>query len=425
MKIKTLLVTLPLAALLSACGAVHTRFLKADVIGFSSSVETSYNVNRGKLQSKKVQTEPYDLTTAGDRVAMHRYIQTAIPEGEHSAVFYAMEMAGERVQYIRKNLSERDPETTYYIFLLTDGFDNASAQVAKNDGRNWSLVTFDKYQKRVRSALRSAMSPFSRNTFEVYPMIFKGAELKKMQEKNGMSDEEFLSYVSSQMDCFRFSSKGREKAPQIICSDNLDDIYAQLYRQVIHSSYRFRVPTAYIKKRIQMNFVNKQGQQASLSGVLKKKGSGYILDDLKLDGINVSTKSKFINRRATKLIAQPSTDPTEMSAAFLIEDIRDLYDLPYLPDPKRVDQEVLMSGNLWYINPDFADNNDLDVNCYFVFVIDGCIADEAQTSLPAGQTTLPASQTSVPAGQTTPSSGQRSQLQLLDDLLDALILNRK
>lgn len=408
MNIKQLFVILPLAALLSACGAVHNRFLRADVIGFSSSVETSYNVNRGKLQNKSVQTEPYDLTTAGDQVAMRRYIKTAIPRGEHSAVFYAMELAGERVKYIRKNLSERDPETAYYVFLLTDGFDNASAQVAKNDGRNWSLVTYDKYQQRVRRSLRSAMSPFSRNTFEVYPMLLKGKELKQMQERNNMSDDEFRAYVSSQMDCFRFSSKGKDKAPQLICADNFDDIYAELYRKVIHSSYRFRVPTAYIKKQIKMNFTNKQGQQASLTGVLKKKGKGYILDNLKLEGINVSTKSKYINSRATRLIALPSSDPNEMSASFIIENIRDLYDMPYLPDPKRVDQQVLMSGNLWYINPDFADMNDLDVNTYFVFVIDGCVAEDINDD-----------------ADTSVSDSYHRQIQLLDDLLDALILHRK
>lgn len=370
MKIYKLLIFLPVWALFSSCGTVHNCFLRADVVGFSSSVETSYQVHRGKLQSKKIQTKPYDLTTPDGVAAMRSYINTAVPVGNNSAVFYAMELAGERVRFVRKNLTDGDPETRYYIFLLTDGFDNASAQVAKNDGRNWRLLPYDKYQLRVRKALKKAMG-FARNTFEVYPMLLMSEELKEMQRRNNMSEEDFRSYVNTQMDCFRFSSKGKDKAPHIIVGDNLDGIYSELFQQVIHSSYRFRVPTAYIKKQIKMNFVNKQGQRASVTGVLKKKGRGYVLDNLRMEGINVSTKSKFINRRATRLVSQPCDDPNDVSVAFLIEDIRDLYGLPYLPDPQRVDQEVLMSGNLWYINPDFADTNDLDMNTYFIFVIDG------------------------------------------------------
>ena len=371
MKICKLLIFLPVWVALSSCGTVHTRFLRADVVGFSSSVETSYKVHRGKLQSKKIQTDPYDLTAAADVAAMRSYINTAVPGGSNSAVFYAMQMAGERVRYVRRNLTDGDRRTAFYIFLLTDGFDNASAQVAKNDGRNWRLLPYDKYQQRVRRSLKRAMGCLSPNTFEVYPMLLLSDELQEMQRRNDMSDEDFRAYINAQMDCFRFSSRGKEKAPHIIVGDNLDGIYSELYQQVIHSSYRFRVPTAYIKKQIKMNFINRQGQRASLTGVLKKKGSGYILDNLRLEGVNVSTRSKYINRRATRLISQPTDDPDDVSASFLIEDIRDLYGLPYLPDPQRVDQEVLMSGNLWYINPDFADTNDLDVNTYFIFVIDG------------------------------------------------------
>ena len=72
MKIYKLLFFLPIWALFSSCGTVHNRFLRADVVGFSSSVETSYQVHRGKLQSKKIQTKPYDLTTPDGVAAMRK-----------------------------------------------------------------------------------------------------------------------------------------------------------------------------------------------------------------------------------------------------------------------------------------------------------------------------------------------------------------
>lgn len=359
MRIPSYLILLPLALLLASCGAVHNRFLRADVVTFGSTVNTNF------------ESAPYDLTQPAEAALMHQFIADSVPEGGHSAVFYAMEQAAERVQYVRKNLSDGDPETRYYIFLLTNGFDNASPQAAKNDGRIRRLMTYDKYGQRVRQALAKAMGPFDRNTFEVYPLILKGDELSEMQRRSNLSDDEFLAYLNTQLACLRYSSKGKDKAPSVICYDNLQDIYNAVFQQVIHSTYRFRVPTAYVKKRIKMNFRNRQGQQASVTGVLKKKGGDYVLDNVQLDSMTVSAKSRYINRRATCLTALPSEDPNDLSVGFILEDIRDLNGLPFIPDPHRVDQEVLMSGNLWYINPDFADTNELDVNTYFIFVVDG------------------------------------------------------
>lgn len=359
MRIRTNLFLISLSLLFASCGAVHNRFLRADVVGFGSTVNTNF------------ESAPYDLTQPAEAAMMHQFITDSVPEGGHSALFYAVEQAAERVQYVRRNLSEGDPETRYYIFLLTDGFDNASAQAAKNDGRTRRLLTYDQYSKRVHQALSKALGSMDRNTLEVYPLILKSEELKEMQRRNGMTDEEFLGYLNTELACVRFSSKGRDKAPSVICYDNLRDIYEAVFRQVIHSSYRFRVPTAYIKKRVKMNFRNRQGQQASVTGVLKKKSGEYVLENVEMDSMTVATKSKYINRRATRMKALPSENPNEMSVGFLLEDIRDTKGLPYIPDPQRVDQEVLMSGNLWYINPDFADSNELDVNTYFVFVVDG------------------------------------------------------
>ena len=359
MKIRTNLFLLFVALLFASCGAVHNRFLRADVVGFGSTVNTNF------------ESVPYDLTQPAEASLMHEFITDSIPQGGHSAVFYAMEQAAERIQYVRKNLSDGDPATRYYIFLLTDGFDNASAQAAKNDGRTRRLLTYDKYSNRVHQALSKAMGAFDRNTFEVYPLILKGDELSEMQRRNNMSDDEFLAYLNTQLACLRFSSKGKDKAPSVICYDNLTDIYESVFRKVIHSSYRFRVPTAYIKKRVKMNFQNRRGQQVSVSGVLKKRSGGYVLDKVQLDSMTVSTKSRYINRRATCLKAMPNEDPNDLSVGFLLEDIRDVEGLPFIPDPNHVDQEVLMSGNMWYMNPDFADSNELDVNTYFVFVLDG------------------------------------------------------
>ncbi|MBO4738082.1 MAG: hypothetical protein J5606_00815 [Bacteroidales bacterium] len=213
--------------LLLSCATQHDNFFRGDVIGFSDKPTTSYRADRGLFMNLKPQSPPYNLLEGNETSKIRTDIKT-VPRGNNTTAYYAMELAAKRVNYIRRKIAKRDPLTKYYIFLLTDGLDNASSQVAKNEKRILFNRTPKQYQKRVHRQLKNAMGWFSKNTFEVYPMMYEGEDLLETKERNKLTDAQFKEMLKQDMECFRYSSEGKEKAPELISADNFQSIITEL-----------------------------------------------------------------------------------------------------------------------------------------------------------------------------------------------------
>ncbi|MBQ7192387.1 MAG: hypothetical protein IJS00_05900 [Paludibacteraceae bacterium] len=264
-----------IALFLSSCATQHTRFLQGDVIGFSDEVRTSYRCPRGMFSTFKEQNAAWNLLDDDQVGRMRTEIKELPPRGQNTAAYYAMELAAERIKYIRRHYAKNDPQTKYYIFLLTDGLDNASPELAKKEKKILFSKTPEQYQKRLQKKLKGAMGWFAKNTFEVYPMMFEGEDMQATKTRNRISDEQFKEKLAKDMECFRYSSTG--EAPELISADNYQVIIEKLKHTFVSSSYTFRVPKSYVNKKIRMNFENRKGQKISLIGVLKKQGFSYIL----------------------------------------------------------------------------------------------------------------------------------------------------
>ena len=260
---RKILVLVTSVLLLSSCGTPKNRFLQGDVIGFSDRVQTSYDNPQLKHPLR-----PWNLLNEEEKAKMRQELTTIIPRGENTAAYYAMELATERIKYVRRHYAENDPQTKYYIFLLTDGLDNASPEVAKREKKILFSRTPEQYQKRLQKKLKGAMGLFAKNTFEVYPMMFEGEDMKTSINRNKkMSEAQFKQEVAESMDCFRYSSKGN--APELISADNYRTIIEELRKKFISSTYTFRVPKSYVNKKIRMNFENRHGKKITLTGTLQ------------------------------------------------------------------------------------------------------------------------------------------------------------
>lgn len=360
--------------LFSSC-ANNRHFIRADVIGFSDEVRTSYDVNkekRGMFSGISKQDPPYNLLTFKNGNWMPDLKQKdkinaelSAPRGNMTAADYAMVLAAKRVNYVRRKIAKNDPNTKYYIFLLTDGLDNYSPTLAKEEHDVLFTKTPEKYQKRVQKKLKRAMGWFSKNKFEVYPMIYLGEDMQETKKRNSQTDEQFDKYIDEQMEHFRYSSVG--EAPKVIKATDYNEIIENLRKQFISSSYTFRVSKTYVGKQIRMSFVNKNGDTATLTGTLTKKlFGGYTLQNFKIEGIQIDNNSEYIKGNGQTLA---STEIKDGNAYFIIEDLRYGKDL-YFPDNSRVEQEIKTSG-IWQLNSEYDEDISVSSDTYFMIVIDG------------------------------------------------------
>lgn len=365
MKINHLFIFALFLMLLTGCGVINNRFLRGDVIGFSDRVEPSYYYEPGLFQVFKQQSAPYNLCTEEGQDALSISLNS-ISRGMNTTAYYAVEQAADRVKYIRRKVAKNDPQTKYYIFLLTDGLDNASPQVAKNDGVFWFDKTPEQYKKRLQRKLKGAMGLFAKNTFEVYPMMFEGEDIQANRERNNWTEERYQQYLQQQMECFRYSSTG--EAPQLISSDNFEEIIMELRQQFLSSSYTFGVSKSQVNKQIRMNFVNEDNQKIVLTGTLHKSGFSYVLDDVKIDGGTYLTTSQYCKKGGIQLL-EVQRDKYDINAYFTIEDLR-IGKAPYFPLRDRVEQEIA-EGGFWQINSEYQEAPWQSVDTYFVLVVDG------------------------------------------------------
>lgn len=121
-----------IALAFNSCATVRENRLMGDVIGFSDDVQTSFDYQPGFFKNFMPQSNPYDLLNPSERNEMDKFIRS-IPDGQNTVGYYALDMVLDRIKYVRKKVMHKDPETKYYIVLLTDGLDNGSTVVAQNN----------------------------------------------------------------------------------------------------------------------------------------------------------------------------------------------------------------------------------------------------------------------------------------------------
>ncbi|MBR3799021.1 MAG: hypothetical protein IKK36_08935 [Bacteroidales bacterium] len=378
MKLKFIVALTILAAIMTSC-ATHKNGIYSDVIGFSSKVESNYLINhKGRFKNLFRQMPPVNLTDSEDTAYFHRCVGH-FPEElrkkdsitSNTALYYAVETACDRIRYIRKRYMKGNKETQYYIFATTDGLDNWSSQAALEDGQTLFRVKPNKYPKRVQRKLKRAMG-WSKNQFEVYPMVKDGQDLRTIQEYNNMEDEEYVAYIDSIMDCLRYSSKGKEKAPEVIFKDNYDTIFSTVKEKFKTSSFSFLVPKGYSGERIRMLLTSDTGESAELTGLFHKKIFKYVLSDIELNGITINRESIYFKKDGKTLFPSANNLKAFQSGAvkFKIEKIESLIDGKKFDVNKEVVKQYHETNGIWAQNTEYRKESLTTQNVYFIFVVD-------------------------------------------------------
>ena len=287
--------------------------------------------------------------------------------GNNTAGIYAMDLALDRVKYIKKHNLKRDPNSKYYIIYMTDGLDNISCQVAK-DNRQGNYKTPDKYIKKMKKKIAkvSAYKKKTQNPFDIYPVVFTGSDLGAAKRDNNMSDADFDNFIDRNMGWLRGSSRGVENSPSIIKGENFDDVLDVFKDEFNASGFEFHVPKGYVGKRIRMNFSDGV-KNTEFSSIFIKKGRKFLLRDISMNnGLESGVKLK--PGKTLELKAINNKDKKAKLAIFRLEKPK-CEGKSYFINKDLVEQSVDDRG-LWLKNSEYSSQSKGAIDTYFILVFD-------------------------------------------------------
>lgn len=173
------------ASVTSCRGTYPTSFVHADVINFGDDVDANFNV-------KTYEGKPFELHKNGDSkfemrkrlVELNKKIDNVVMENNTAGV-YAMDIAMRRIKKMQKEY-KKDVNVKYTVIYVTDGLDNISTQVARNNftfpqKRNYR--TTEDYKKKMNKRIGriSRYKKNVKNKFDIYPMVFTGTDLGSVE----------------------------------------------------------------------------------------------------------------------------------------------------------------------------------------------------------------------------------------------------
>lgn len=376
-------------ALMTSCATSHQALL-GDFIGFGDDATTSFHSQKN---GKGRQTAPYELYTPSDperaeQQAFEMKFKIDNTEMENNtAGIFAMDLALDRVKYVRKHYLKRDPDAKYYIIYMTDGLDNISVQVAKNNNKG-NYKTPEKYQKKMQKKIAkiSRYKKKNKNQFEIYPIVFTGSDLGKAKKENNMSNDKFEQFINDNMSWLRGSSRGPEKASPIIQAENFDTVLYKFKDEFTSSGFEFHVPKGYAGKEIKMTFrgtINGNEEKlykTELTGKFIRKGNKYYLEDVQVkNGLDISNEAK---KGKIQLTATNNKNKNAELAIFRLEKPqlkgksgkgrsyfinKDYYNPE--KDIYGVEQDVNNNG-MWIRNSEYISQSKGTIDTYFILVFD-------------------------------------------------------
>ena len=377
---KSLFVSITIV-LFTSCATTH-NVMMGDVISFSEEATTSYTIKPFGRQS-----EPYMLHTDKvnyDRKAvmdLKKQINTA-PSGMNTSIAYALDLGLDRIKYVRRHWLKNDHIAKYYTIILTDGLDNTSVQVAKNN-KQGNYKDIGHYQKNIQKKIKRLMGcGKEQNLYYIFPMLQIGPDLDEFRKEQlgEMSQEDFVDFCKrNYMEKYRGASKGYEK-PAAIVSYSFESIAKDFEELFSSVAFEFYVPKGYDGKRIKMDLVNEKGEKASFEGDVVKKGKTFYFNNIVFkNGLGIKSVGK---QKKLELKATNSSDKKAIAAWFRLENLQ-YQGHSYKVDLEQVKQSYAtkLEGKTYFQpNSEYTKNARPQVDTYFQFIFDtsGSIGDNVE-----------------------------------------------
>lgn len=356
---KAVIITI-IATYFCSCVTVRENRLMGDVIGFSDDIQTSF-----KKINNTTYSDPYNLLSSNGRSNMDAFIRN-IPDGQNTVGYYALDVALDRVKYVRNKIMHKDPETKYYIILLTDGLDNGSVVAAQNHHKGM-YKDLDSYIKKLDKKKSLIMGPKNKQDYlQIYPILFTAGDLEKMRTSNNMDDVTFNKYVMSMMEGYRGASEGVEN-PKPIYGDNLDDLVKAFEEQFAIQGFEFLVPKGYLNKRIRMTMEDLSENKVSIEGTFAKQGINYVFKDIKFSEGLISESVPT----GGMIKSKNQSEKGSLLSVFMIDNLK-LNGKPFKinTDINTIEQQFMDYG-FFVTNSEYQSQAESRKNAYVIMIIDG------------------------------------------------------
>lgn len=373
----------------TSCKTVSHEILLGDVISFSDDAITSYDRQNGQKhgmnyygQSSSGQSDPYVLFSPapqnadsktifqhkamlnGNKNKMMNFIENT-QMGKNTAGIYAIDLALDRIKYVKKHILKRDINTKYYIIYLTDGLDNISCQVAMDNGQGF-YKNPEKYKTKMEKKITkvSGCKKKVQNPFEIYPVLYTGTDLRVAQKQT--TKDKFKLFVDENMGWSRGSSRGIDNAPNVIADTSFDKILDIFKDEFNASGFEFHVPKGYIGKEIKMEF-DDGNKKTILFANFIKKGGKYLLKDINMEN-GLASDVKLKPGKTLELKAINNKDKNAKLAIFRLEKPK-CDGKSYYIDKNKTAQFVNDKGVL-INNSEYDSQSKGAIDTYFIVVLD-------------------------------------------------------
>lgn len=339
--------------------------LYGDVIGFNDKVIID-NENTGKFTL-------YNLQTTDGKTKIHNAILT-LPSGDNTAAYYALDIALDRISEVQKKYMEGDPASRYYIVFFTDGLDNVSTQLARNNRRG-DYINADAYGRVLQNRMSQILDKKSlsgnrqnkTNTFQSYVILYKGEDILK----SGYTDEELVAKLDPLI------GAQNEERPKLILGDNFDKLLIDFQNTFMVTSFSFVLPKGYAGSRVRMELngaENKpEDQKIYIEADFKKHNKTEYLffntEYYTLENIETSKGLRFqIPPDGVIEMDKERYNKKDILVPFFITGLR-MNELPYSIKRELVYQWFYEDGKIRW-NSEYKSEENTGENAYILLVMD-------------------------------------------------------
>jgi len=366
-------------AIFSGCSTYHNK-LKSDFVGFSDNVTTSYSyTNKCLFKKLRKQSEPFNLFIEYKNKyddPMYKSVY-GLKQGFHTVSFYALDMALDRIEYVqkKKKIMEHDPDAQYYVFMLTDGLDDYSGSLAKQNNswkyRGQEVPVIQKnygdyLQKRMNNLMKKYLffnlikKPSTTNKFKSYVLLYKGKDIKE----SPLTDEDLrtllLPFCASQ-------NVPESEKPTPIIDENFDGLLEKLSEELVSNTFAFGISKGLEGQKVKMILngiknedVDNLSKQVSITGDFILSNGSYQLKNIQYsNGLTTESNSTTIygSSRGNDVV-------------FYLDNLK-LNGKKYKVILNKVIQynERIKGKLVW--NSEFVPKNYSAKNTYFIVILDG------------------------------------------------------
>lgn len=353
---KYLIVVMVLVCILATSCASYNPKLKADVIGFNDDLQKSYRkhtIGEWFASFFERQTRPYDLLDKSDESSAKLFVK-GIDKGENTVALYSLEEAAKRLRYVSRSrrIMEKDPNSRYYIVMLTDGLDNGSATKRGFDDD-------DKYKEYVSSKLSKVMGNLP-NIFQSYCLMYVGNDLKNdLDARHNLSDSELKLFLRDNTKSYLAAHNAQ--CPELIMGSDFRQLRQDFIDKFKSTTFNFTVHKNDKNRVVQMVLRDVNGREATIEGMLVKTGRNkYELQNVKTsDGLSFR---KIQNVEEWSLLSNND----KLTTDFCVEELA-LNGKPF--SVKSVEQYVNRNG-LFIRNSEYNQDATKVHNAYIMFILD-------------------------------------------------------